>query len=256
MSIAVGQACRLHGRGGHRSGPVACPVMLDVGTDRQSLLDDPMYIGNRHPRVPAGRVRRIPGRVRGRRQEGLPPCPAALGRHGHGECAPAADPVPGCAAELQRRRAGHRRGQPGRRARGGQSHRSRAARSPDRDLRRWLGRHRHRRSADRGAGGRRLVRSGRHGPGSGRSTATAWSSPATDGLSADQRKYGRASAEVADWHRDATLGGIAARRGGAPGPSDGADRHVRPRRRVHRGHRQGHGRARRPAGHHADVQPD
>ena len=32
----------------------ALPVMLDVGTDRQALLDDPMYIGNRHPRVPAG----------------------------------------------------------------------------------------------------------------------------------------------------------------------------------------------------------
>jgi malate dehydrogenase (oxaloacetate-decarboxylating) len=29
------------------------PVMLDVGTDRQSLLDDPLYIGNRHPRVSA-----------------------------------------------------------------------------------------------------------------------------------------------------------------------------------------------------------
>jgi malate dehydrogenase (oxaloacetate-decarboxylating) len=29
------------------------PVMLDVGTDRQSLLADPLYIGNRHPRVPA-----------------------------------------------------------------------------------------------------------------------------------------------------------------------------------------------------------
>src|SRR5581483_1274409 len=27
------------------------PVMLDVGTNRESLLSDPMYIGNRHPRV-------------------------------------------------------------------------------------------------------------------------------------------------------------------------------------------------------------
>ncbi|MFN0103777.1 MAG: NAD-dependent malic enzyme [Bryobacteraceae bacterium] len=27
------------------------PVMLDVGTNRESLLDDPMYVGNRHPRI-------------------------------------------------------------------------------------------------------------------------------------------------------------------------------------------------------------
>jgi malate dehydrogenase (oxaloacetate-decarboxylating) len=29
----------------------AIPVMLDVGTNRESLLNDPTYIGNRHPRV-------------------------------------------------------------------------------------------------------------------------------------------------------------------------------------------------------------
>jgi len=32
----------------------AIPVMLDVGTDRQSLLDDPLYLGYRHPRVRGG----------------------------------------------------------------------------------------------------------------------------------------------------------------------------------------------------------
>jgi malate dehydrogenase (oxaloacetate-decarboxylating) len=35
------------------------PVMLDVGTDRQSLLDDPLYIGNRHPRVPVAEYDRF-----------------------------------------------------------------------------------------------------------------------------------------------------------------------------------------------------
>jgi malate dehydrogenase (oxaloacetate-decarboxylating) len=31
----------------------ALPVMLDVGTDRQSLLDDPVYVGSRRPRAAA-----------------------------------------------------------------------------------------------------------------------------------------------------------------------------------------------------------
>jgi len=34
-------------------------VMLDVGTDRQSLLDDPLYMGNRHPRVSAAEYDRF-----------------------------------------------------------------------------------------------------------------------------------------------------------------------------------------------------
>ena len=31
------------------------PVVLDAGTGNQALLDDPMYVGNRHPRVRGGR---------------------------------------------------------------------------------------------------------------------------------------------------------------------------------------------------------
>jgi len=52
MSIAVGKLAVYTAAGGIAPGR-AVPVMLDVGTDRQSLLDDPLYVGNRHPRVPA-----------------------------------------------------------------------------------------------------------------------------------------------------------------------------------------------------------
>jgi malate dehydrogenase (oxaloacetate-decarboxylating) len=52
MSIAVGKLAVYTAAAGIDPGR-AVPVMLDVGTDRQSLLDDPMYIGNRHPRVKA-----------------------------------------------------------------------------------------------------------------------------------------------------------------------------------------------------------
>jgi malate dehydrogenase (oxaloacetate-decarboxylating) len=51
MRIAVGKLAVYTAAGGiapNRS----VAVMLDVGTDRQSLLEDPLYMGNRHPRVP------------------------------------------------------------------------------------------------------------------------------------------------------------------------------------------------------------
>ena len=51
MHIAVGKLAVYTAAGGIDPNR-AIPVMLDVGTDRQSLLDDPLYIGNRHPRVP------------------------------------------------------------------------------------------------------------------------------------------------------------------------------------------------------------
>ncbi|HEX7995939.1 MAG TPA: NAD-dependent malic enzyme [Streptosporangiaceae bacterium] len=52
MRIAVGKLSVYTAAGGIAPNRSAA-IMLDVGTDRQSLLDDPLYMGNRHPRVPA-----------------------------------------------------------------------------------------------------------------------------------------------------------------------------------------------------------
>ncbi|MGH3192375.1 MAG: NAD-dependent malic enzyme [Streptosporangiaceae bacterium] len=52
IGIAVGKLAVYTAAGGIDPARTI-PVMLDVGTDRRSLLSDPLYIGNRHPRVPA-----------------------------------------------------------------------------------------------------------------------------------------------------------------------------------------------------------
>src|SRR6201995_1454589 len=50
MAISTGNLAIYTAAAGIHPGRVI-PVMLDVGTDRQSLLDDPVYVGNRHKRV-------------------------------------------------------------------------------------------------------------------------------------------------------------------------------------------------------------
>jgi malate dehydrogenase (oxaloacetate-decarboxylating) len=50
MSIAVGKLAVYTAAAGIAPDR-AVPVMLDVGTDRQSLLDDPLYVGSRRPRA-------------------------------------------------------------------------------------------------------------------------------------------------------------------------------------------------------------
>ena len=50
MQIAVGKLAVYTAAAGIHPGR-AVPVMLDVGTDNQALLNDPLYVGNRHSRV-------------------------------------------------------------------------------------------------------------------------------------------------------------------------------------------------------------
>lgn len=50
MAISVGKLAVYTAAAGINPSRVI-PVMLDVGTDRESLLNDPLYVGNRHSRV-------------------------------------------------------------------------------------------------------------------------------------------------------------------------------------------------------------
>ena len=50
IAIAVGKLAVYVAAAGLHPGRVI-PVVLDAGTDNPALLDDPMYLGNRHPRV-------------------------------------------------------------------------------------------------------------------------------------------------------------------------------------------------------------
>jgi malate dehydrogenase (oxaloacetate-decarboxylating) len=50
MAISIGKLAIYTAAAGIHPGRVI-PVMLDVGTDRRSLLDDPVYVGNHHGRV-------------------------------------------------------------------------------------------------------------------------------------------------------------------------------------------------------------
>ena len=58
MDISVGKLALYTAAAGIHPDRVI-PVSLDVGTDRESLLNDPMYVGNRHSRVRGDRYDRL-----------------------------------------------------------------------------------------------------------------------------------------------------------------------------------------------------
>ena len=90
------------------------PVVLDVGTDNLELLDDELYLGNRHARVRDERYDALLDAFVDGRVQALPARAAALGGLRHQQRAAPAGPLPRHPLHVQRRPAGHRRGGAGR----------------------------------------------------------------------------------------------------------------------------------------------
>ena len=129
------------------------PVVLDVGTDNLGLLNDQMYLGERHARVRDAPLRRAHRRLRDRVPEAVPARDAALGGLRRLQRPAHPGPVRRPGVHVQRRHAGHRRGRAGRRVLRRACRRGADARPAGGDPRR-----RHRRAGHRGHDARR------HGP--------------------------------------------------------------------------------------------
>ena len=150
------------------------PIMLDVGTDNQERLNDPLYLGLRHKRIRGREYQDFVDRFVDGRDARVPRRRPAVGRLSEGQRDHPARALSRPAVHVQRRHPGHRGGRGRRCVRGPADYRRGDARPARRPRRRRGVRAGDCQPLRVGAARRRALRTKRPGNASARWTAGDW----------------------------------------------------------------------------------